>query len=115
MKRIIAACSVSALLIGGVPFAVLAESETKIEESGGKYKETYTGEDGTKTEYEVDRKDGSSVYKSSNGTVVKEQTKDGTYKQEYKDKDCEQSTQKDLATGDTKVIAKGDCARANQP
>ena len=41
---------------------------------------------------------------------VKETTKDGKYKQEYKDKDCEQSTEKDLVTGDTKVVAKGNCS-----
>ena len=110
MKASIALAGITALLVCGAPLGAFADSETKIEESGGKVKETHTADDGTKTEYEVDKKDGSSVYKSSDGTSVKETTKDGKYKQEYKDKDCEQSTEKDLVTGDTKVVAKGNCS-----
>jgi hypothetical protein len=109
MKASIAIVGVSAFLACGVPIAATADSETKIEEKDGKYKETYTGEDGTKSEYNVDKKDGTSVYKSSDGTSVKESSKDGKYKQEYKKGDCEQSTEKDLVTGDTKVVTKGDC------
>jgi hypothetical protein len=109
MKVTIAIVGVSALLAGGMPLSALAESEVKIEEKDGKYKETYQGEDGTKSEYDVDKKNGTAVYKSSDGVVVKESNKDGQYKQEYKDKNCEQTTEKDLGTGDTKVVTKGDC------
>ncbi len=111
MKTSIAIIAVSTLLTCGLPLAALAGSETQVKESDGKYEETYTGDDGTKSEYQVDKKNGTSVYKSSDGTSVKEETKDGKLKQEYKNGDCEQSTEKDLVTGDTKVVAKGDCAR----
>jgi hypothetical protein len=109
MKSTIAILGVSALLACGAPLAALADDEVKIEEKDGKYKETYQGEDGTKSEYVIDKKDGTTDYKSSDGTIVKETTKDGKYKQEYKNKDCEQSTEKDLVTGDTKIVTKGDC------
>jgi hypothetical protein len=109
MKVTIAIVGVSVLLAGGVPLAAHAESEVKIEEKDGKYKETYQGEDGTKSEYNVDKKEGTTVYKSSDGVTVKEATQDGKYKQEYKDKNCEQTTEKDLVSGDTKVVTKGDC------
>ena len=109
MKSTIAILGVSSLLACGAPLAALADDEVKIEEKDGKYKVTYQGDDGTKSEYNVDKKEGTSVYKSNDGTSVKETTKDGKFKQEYKDKDCEQSTEKDLVTGDTKVVTKGDC------
>jgi hypothetical protein len=111
MKACIAIAGVFAVLACCAPRPAHSESETKIEEKDGKYSETHQDDDGTKTEYQVDKKNGTSVYKSSDGVTVKESTKDGEYKQEYKDKDCEQSTKKDLVTGDTKVIAKGDCSK----
>lgn len=113
MKASIAIVGAFAVLACCAPYSALAESETKIEEKDGKYSETHQEDDGTKSEYHVDKKDGTSVYKSSDGVSVKESTKDGQYKQEYKDKDCEQSTQKDLVTGETKVVAKGDCSKPN--
>jgi hypothetical protein len=110
MKASFAIAGLCGLFACGAPGAAVAESEVKIEEKDGKYSETYQGDDGTKSEYHVDKKEGTSVYKSSDGTSVKEATKDGKFKQEYKDKDCEQSTEKDLVTGDTKVVSKGNCA-----
>ena len=111
MKASIAIVGLSVLLVGS-SLPAFAETKTVIEEKDGKYKETFQDDEGTKSEYKVDKKEGTSVYKDTNGVSVKEKTEDGVLKQEYKDDDCEQATEKNLVTGETKVVAKGDCANA---
>src|SRR5215207_2235645 len=83
-----------------LPLVAAAESKTEIKESDGKYEERYKNDDGTESEYHVDKKDGTHVYKDSNGVSVKEKSDDGKFKQQYKDGNCEQTTEKNLATGE---------------
>src|SRR5689334_3288869 len=100
-KSTIAITGLAALLaLGSVASFADDDSKTVTKETNGKYDEQYKGDDGTKSEYHVNKKDGTSVYKDNDGTVVKEKTEDGKVKQEYKDGDCKQSSQKDVVTGD---------------
>lgn len=85
------------------------DSKMQVNNTDQKYDEHYQNENGTESELHVNKEKGTSVYKDSDGVTVREKTENGKLKQEYNDGDCKQSTQKDLATGDTKVVAKGDC------
>jgi hypothetical protein len=111
MKATLVLTGFTALLAvgAGIVRADDDDSKMQINNTDSKYDEHYQDDKGTESELHVNKEKGTSVYKDSDGVTVREKTENGKLKQEYNDGDCKQSTQKDLATGDTKVIAKGDC------
>jgi len=112
MKRtvsIVGALAVAAL--GFVqPLPATADTKSVIESSPEKYSETREA-DGDKSEVQIDRTDGSKVYKNSDGVSIKEKVDGNTIKQEYKDENCQRSAQQNVATGDSKVVSEGNCPK----
>jgi hypothetical protein len=85
----------AAIVVAGLaaPLAAEADSKTVVEQTPGTYVEKHKGDDGDHT------------YKETN--------RDGKIVSQYRGKDCKQDTVRNLATGEVKVVTKGDCDEDN--
>ena len=91
-----------------LPVAAAAESTTVTKTGPDSYSETHVGPDG-KYKVEQNGVKTKSAYEG-HGVQMKESSNGVQTKQVYQDKNCQQKSVSNEVTGESKTVAKGDCA-----
>jgi hypothetical protein len=105
-NRVLVLSTIIAALI--LPVAAAAESTTVTKTGPDSYSETHVGPDG-KYKVEQNGVKTKSAYEG-HGVQMKESSNGVQTKQVYQDENCQQKSVSNEVTGESKTVAKGDCA-----
>jgi hypothetical protein len=105
-NRVLALSTILAAL--SLPVAAAAESTTVTKTGPDSYSETHVGPDG-KYKVEQNGVKTKSAYEG-HGVQMKESSNGVQTKQVYQDENCQQKSVSNEVTGESKTVAKGDCA-----
>ena len=105
-KHAIIFSALAAALI--LPLTASAESTTVTKTGPDSYSETHVGPDG-KYKVQQDGVKTKSAYEG-HGVQMKESSNGVQTKQVYQDENCQQKSVSNEVTGESKTVAKGDCA-----